>query len=149
VASSRPSAPAADEDLPYLGDLQALTSNRSVDTQVEILSSADLLEQAYASLPDRIREEGFGERAVPDWAYRISRLKDTDVISVSARAHTPAAAASLANGIVSAYFDRGLRQNSEFTRQAREFAGSKLADVGRDLSGANIELSRFKQSTPS
>ena len=38
VVGNRSMAPASENDIPILNDLQALTRNRSVDTQVEIIS---------------------------------------------------------------------------------------------------------------
>lgn len=147
VVGTRSGAPTSENDIPLISDLQALTRSRSVETQVEIMSSADLLDEAFRNLRPKIRERGFRSDSIPDWAYRIAGRKNTDIIVVTARAYTPKAAAALANTIVGTYFTRDLEQNNQATRQARIYAGKKMTLAQRQLEQANAELARFKQRT--
>lgn len=147
VVGSQPPAPVQQDDVPLLGDLQALTRSRSVDTQLQIMSSPDLLQAAFDSLDPRLRAEGFGASRIPAWSYSIASRKQTDVIEVTARAYTSTAAAALANTIVDTYFERDQQQNNRATRQVRGFAEQKMATAERELDQANVELARYKQET--
>ncbi len=147
VAGSRAGAPVTANDVPWLSDVQALTRSRSVDTQVEVIAGADLLDEAYHAMDPRLRGSGFGRIHLPRWAYRISNKKNTDVIVVTGRAYNPDAAAALANSIANTYFRRDLQENNQATRQARRYAEEKMVVAESDLAKANAELSAFKRRT--
>lgn len=146
--NTRPSASLPSDDLPLLSDVQALTRSRTALTQVEVISSPDLLDEAWQNLNPRARVDGFaGRDSLPNWAWYVRVVKDTDVIAISGRAYEPKAAAMLANGIAQAYFRRDTEQSNAAIRQARIYAEKKMAIAGRDLSRANSDLARFKQQT--
>ncbi|MHB9035605.1 MAG: GumC family protein [Armatimonadota bacterium] len=147
VVGTRSAVPTAENDIPILNDLQALTRNRSVDTQVEIMSSPDLLEQAFGRLSPSVQSKGFKSVAVPGWACLIAAKKDTDIISVTARAYTPYAAAELANTIADSYLERDVQQNNLATHQARKYVERRMAVAERQLADANADLSEFKRKT--
>jgi capsular exopolysaccharide synthesis family protein len=147
VISKTASIPTSDDDLPFMSDIQALTRTRSADTQVEVLSSRDLLDEAFNKLAPSLRMKGFGEDSLPGWAYSVDAKKNTDLIALTTRAYDPVAAAKLANSIADTYFRRDLQQNNQAIRQAREFAEAKMAIASKDLARANLELSVFKRKT--
>lgn len=147
VVGARSGTPVAGNDVSWLSDLQALTRSRSVDTQVEIIASPDILEQAYSSLKPGLRRSGFGSADLPVWAYRVVNKKSTDMIVVTARAYDATAAAALANTIADTYFRRDLHDNNQATRQARRYAEEKMVVARRDLARANADLSAFKHRT--
>ena len=130
-----------------VSDLQALTRSKSADTQVELISSPDILDEAYDSLGSDLRLKGFAAREMPDWACKIAGKRGTDVINVTGRAYDAEAAAALANSIARTYFRRNLEQNNQATRQARIFAGEKMRVAAIELDEANAALSRFKTRT--
>jgi capsular exopolysaccharide synthesis family protein len=136
-----------ENDIPLLSDLQALTRIRSVGTQADIIASPELLQEAFDSLGSKTTKQGFGSNDVPGWAHNINTKRDTDIIMVSGRAYTPAAASGLANAIAETYFKRDVRQSNQITRQARQFAETKLAITAKELSAANQELADFKKQT--
>lgn len=146
------------DDLPLLSDLQALTQGRSVDTQVEILSSPDLLDAAYlgkfpdGKVPDSVMTEGdwrdgFKSTTRPDWAVTVSAKKNTDIITITSQAYTPIGAAHLANNIAQAYLMQDLSQNRQATKQAREFVEKRLQEAQQDFDHANQALADFKRKT--
>lgn len=148
VASSRGGATISDKnDAPFLADLQALKSGRSVNTQVEIMSSPDLLVEAFLELPSSLRARGFRSSSLPRWASRITAKKDTDIVIVTARAYAPEAAAKLANSIADVHFRRDLDQSNQATRRMRVYAENELILAKRKLSDAHAELARFKERT--
>jgi succinoglycan biosynthesis transport protein ExoP len=134
-------------DLDIVNDLKEFKRSGSVDTQVEIISSPDLLEEAYSGLSLANRQKGFGSTALPFWAVRVSAKKDTDIIVISVRAYDKAAAATLANKVATTYFDRDVEQSNQATRKVRQYVEANLSKVRQDLNRANAQLSAFKQST--
>lgn len=147
VATSRPGGGASAGDIPLLNDLKALTSSRSTDTQVEVISSPDLLDNAFNKLSPRVQRDGFGDNKLPKWACNVTAKRNTDVIVITGRAYTKEAASQLANTIAGTYFSRDLEQSNQATRQARKYAEDKMAIAQKDLADANAELSKFKQQT--
>lgn len=141
------------DDLPLLADLQALTQGRSVDTQVEILSSPDLLDIAYEGnfpgslMTDEDHRIGFKSQTLPNGFVTISSKKNTDIITITARAYTPIAAAHLANNVAQAYLNQDLLQNRQATKQAREFVEARLQDAQRDFDKSNRALAEYKSRT--
>jgi polysaccharide biosynthesis transport protein len=147
IITNRSTPMLTDSDLPAVGDLQALRASRSVDTQVVVASSPDLLADAYNSLSPKMRKVGFASEKIPDWAYKVERKRNADVMVVTGRAYSPDAAAALANAIAETYFRRDLNQNSMAARQARLYAQRKLADTDRQLAIASDQLSGFQRRT--
>ena len=145
VFTQKPALTSSDSDLPILNNLDAIMGSRSIDTQVEVISSPDLLDSAFMKLNPSIREEGFREDTIPDWACKISQVKDADVVAITSRAYTPEAAAALARAIAAEYFARDLKQSNQAVHQARIFAEGKMAAAERDLSAANGALSQYKR----
>lgn len=134
-----------ENEVPILSDLQALTRSRSVDTQVELISNPDLVEEAFGSLAGDVRLAGFHRRTLPDWAYKVAGRKNTDIIIITGRAYTPEAAALLANTIAATYFSRDLAQTNQATREALRFIRERMNSAGTDLADANAELAVFKK----
>jgi len=138
---------AARSDVPVLADLAALTQSRSIETQVAIITSRDLLDEAFAKLEPEIRSSGFRGGSLPSWAVNAAALRNTDIITITTQAYTPEAAAALADTMAEAYFERDLKLNSKATRMARDYVGESLAEAKENLTRANDELADFKQRT--
>lgn len=148
VVASNSGGPAVADDITLLSDLRALTRSRSVETQVEMVSSPDLLKEAFDLLSPDMRARGFRSLdRIPDWSTKISARKNTDVILVTARAYTPAAAATLANVISREYLKRDVARNNQATRQARQYAGQQMIQAERDLAYAQNDLAAFKRKS--
>lgn len=147
VGAPKSSPMLSEDDFPLVSGLQALVGNRSVDTQVEIISSPDVLHESFSRLGLEERRKGFRSEQLPEWAYKVRRVKSTDMIKVTVRAFTPSAAADFANTICSTYFDRDLCQASQITKESRLLAGQRLAEARKELVDARSEVSLFKQKT--
>ena len=149
AASSNRSA--ANSDLPILSDLQELTQARSVETQVEIVSSQDLLEPAYENMSLEDRLQGFEkEHYVTDETKKdvtVTAKKNTDVITVTVRARRARSAAAYANQIANMYLLQDLQQQREATRKACEYLEGQLKTVRRAYDDANGALAAFKERT--
>ncbi|MHB0999827.1 MAG: GumC family protein [Armatimonadota bacterium] len=146
VASSSGSS-SASGDLGIIGDLQALTRSRSIDTQAVILSGRNLLKKAYDRLPADMKSNGFNSEKLPDWAWKVTPKKNTDAIDITTKSFDPKAAAELANSIAITYFLRDLEKNQRATRQARTYAEEQMRIINTDLDKANDELSSYKRQT--
>ena len=147
VVSNTGSAPSSGDDIGIIGNLQALTRSRSIDTQVAILSSRNLLRKAYNELPSKMKVDGFDSSKIPGWAWEIAPKRDTDIIEVTAKSYDPQAAAALANSIANTYFLEDLEGNQRATRQARSYAEEQMGIISRDLDKANTALSSYKRQT--
>ncbi|MHB1457383.1 MAG: GumC family protein [Armatimonadota bacterium] len=147
VVSNANGAPAPNGDMGIIGDLQALTRSRSIDTQVAIISSRRLLQKAFDDLPESLKTDGFNSDKIPLWAYKVVPKKNTDIIEVTAKSYDPAAAAELANNIANTYFLGDLEKNQMATRQARTYAEEQMIIINRDLDRASSALSAYKRQT--
>ena len=147
IITNRSTPLLTENDLPAFGDLQALRASRSVDTQVVVASSPDLLAEAFSSLSPKMRAAGFASQKLPDWAYKIEKKRNADAIVVTGRAYRPDAAAALANAIADTYFRRDMEQNSMAARRARIYAQRKLVDTEQQLANASRQLSDFQRRT--
>jgi len=124
-----------------------VTQNRSVETQVAVLTSYALLREAYAKLDPAQQLQGFRTRDVPSWAVRAAPRKSTDVIDIVTQAYTPTAAAALANSVAQTYFTRDLADVREATRQARQYVEDNRGAINEQLAEVNKELATLKART--
>lgn len=131
-------------EVPMIANLNALTQGRSVDTQVEILSTRDVLDEAFNRLPAADRLNYFHSETLPEWAVSVEARRNTDIIEITARAHSPEAAAKLANAIADTYFARDLAMSRQATLEARKYVEKSLNLMQQRLEEANRNLSDFK-----
>ena len=135
------------DDVRVLSDVAALTKDRSVESQVEIITSQDLLQQAFREFDEEKIHRGFGGPQVPPWAISVDSKKDSDVITVSAKAFNPEVAAELANTVVTTYLQRDETFSSQASKQGREYVSQELDTVRSQLTNAQKALSDYKQKT--
>ncbi|WP_319586132.1 polysaccharide biosynthesis tyrosine autokinase [uncultured Desulfobulbus sp.] len=231
VVTSNTGGSASSSSIPLLNDLQALTKSRSTDTQVEIISSHDLIDKAYHSMrmgekiittdgrkvfyervydldgnlvadstvekkhtkdskgnlisdellgkngqhvatliysknehldsienlaagyaiengtdDNKMLYDGFtSEKNAPEWSYRVDSKKNTDVISITAMAYTPIAAAAFANNIANSYLKEDLDNNQSANEEAMNNANSQMEKFRKLLDVANEKLSKYKE----
>lgn len=119
----------------------------SVKTQVEIINSSELLEEAFDTLTPDEQQKGFGSKSPPLWSYTIRAIEDTDVILITTRAREPKVAAKFANAIVNTYLKRDVTRNTQATRQGREYVQRERSSTELELLGAAAELANFKRKT--
>jgi uncharacterized protein involved in exopolysaccharide biosynthesis len=133
--------------MPMITMLQAATQRHSVLTQVEVISSDDLLHEAFQQLPAAVRARGFGADELPSWAVRVGNVKDTDVIHITAKAYTSSAASSLANAVADLYFQRDLEQSQQAIGKVRKDVEKSMNEIKEQLDQADIALSRLKRTS--
>jgi uncharacterized protein involved in exopolysaccharide biosynthesis len=134
--------------VPLLSDLQGAIQRRSVETQVEIISSPDLQDEVFKTFTPQQRKKAFGsESLLPAWALAVTTKKGTDIIELTARAYTPEAAATLANKLVELYLQRDAEQTCDAIRQVRKDVEDNMHQLHQQLDGASSALAVYKQKT--
>ncbi|MEN6372472.1 MAG: polysaccharide biosynthesis tyrosine autokinase [Armatimonadota bacterium] len=134
-------------DATVVSDVVALTKSRSIQSQIELISSPEVIRDASMKLGEGSLTKGFGAINIPQWALSVDSKKDSDVISITAKAYDPEVAANLANSLVSAYIERDQMSASQASRQGREYVSSELKSVSDQLSDARKKLSDYKKET--
>lgn len=147
VVTTKNGARAVGASSQYASTLQDVRQARDVETQLELINSPDLIEDAYARIPRKTQIAGFGTTTPPGGAYTAAAKPDTDVITITGRAFTPSGAAAIANAVAEAYLDEDLKRNSQATRQARKYVESEMTRIGSDLAKASEKLADFKRQT--
>ncbi|MHB9131496.1 MAG: GumC family protein [Armatimonadota bacterium] len=131
-----------------LSELRTLTRSRSIETQVEVISSSDILHDAYQKLSLEQRTKGFSSPAtVPEGAVTIFPKRDTDIIEITVQSHEPDSSAALANLVAKEYFEKDLDYSNQATKKAREYVEGQLTSIGQELKAANSALSQFKKQS--
>lgn len=146
VATTQP-ASANPNDVGVTSDVAALTRARSVQSQIELLTSPDVLRETSRNIGDDPLASGYGMPFLPGWAISAGAKKDTDVITVSAKAYDPEVAATVANTLVSTYIDKDKIMSSEASRQGRMDVSKELDSVNKQLFVARKNLADYKRKT--
>ena len=135
------------QELPLLSDIRALTQARSVETQAEIIKSPVVLQAAYDKLSPALQElvVGAGGTVAPS-AVEVKPLRNTDVISVSAYAYGPEAAAELANLICEHYVQTSQDSNRRDVRAAAQYVKGQLETVRKELEDSQRALRNYKEA---
>jgi capsular exopolysaccharide synthesis family protein len=108
-----------------------LSPAQSVATQVEVLQSAPLLGKVMGST-------GAANLTVTD-------VKDTNIIEVTAEAHSPSVAAAVPNKLLEAYISQDINQNIQEIRAAKQFAQDQETEMHSRMLKAQAQIRDFKQ----
>jgi uncharacterized protein involved in exopolysaccharide biosynthesis len=84
-----------------------------------------------------------------DPKLQVDSPKDTDVITLKAEDRSPDRAQDFVNSLTVNYLDQNRRLNSASARRARQFVGQRLEQLRRELTRAEMDLTRFKERTRS
>lgn len=124
-----------------------MTRVRSVATEVRLLSSQDLLDEAFAGLSDDERRKGFDtiDLRMPAYPVLISTPKDTDVVAVEVTAGDPGAAATFANRILETNAKRRQDTVRAIAEETTRQVDTELSRVEKELQSTSTDLARFKQ----
>lgn len=141
-------------DVPQV--LQDLPAESSVvDTEVEVLKSRALAEAAVRQLHLDQNPQFAAKDAAPDRrralaveAFRksvsVNRIGLTYVIAVTARARSPALAASLANTLVSLYLRQQQDGKAAAALRASQWLNSRLGGLRDEVETAEAAVERYK-----
>ncbi|MGO8672023.1 MAG: GumC family protein [Capsulimonadaceae bacterium] len=114
-----------------LSSLFAIEPTQDVDTQVEVLQTAPLLEQV-------------AQQAGPA-KLKVQSIPGTNVIEVDSEANDPRVAANAANTLLKLYVASTDDQELSDIRNSRDFAASEGAKAHRQLTAAEDAIMAFKQ----
>ncbi|MGO8674184.1 MAG: polysaccharide biosynthesis tyrosine autokinase [Capsulimonadaceae bacterium] len=120
-------------DNPISQLLQA-TQPQPADTQVEVLESPSLLRRAKV-------ESGLAVN--DDNNLRVLQIDDTNVIEVTAEAHTKARARLAANTLLNDYIQEDTDRNLSEIETALAFAEEQETQSGRDLDNSEKEIESY------
>ncbi|HEY3376864.1 MAG TPA: polysaccharide biosynthesis tyrosine autokinase [Armatimonadota bacterium] len=130
-------------------DIGTMTRVRSVATEMKLLNSPDLLDEAFARLPESLRLKGFRtpNMALADYPIAITNPRDTDVVAVEVTARDPDAAARFANQILRTNMRRSQETTKNIAELATEHVNSELLKCDKALRQTLNDLAQFKQQS--
>jgi polysaccharide biosynthesis transport protein len=130
-----------------LSDLASLTRSRTVQSELDILMSADVFQDAAEELGEEAVFKGFGSDRLPAWAVSLDTKKDSDVITIKAKAYDPRVAAALANALVHAGIQNEQGYNSLAAKASKDSVGIERDRVRNELITAQKQLAQYKRQT--
>lgn len=113
-----------------LSSLFQLSQQQTVDTQVEVLQAAPLMDQV--------------EKQVGPASLAVSNVKDTNVIEVVGESNDPKMAAAAPNALLKLYIDQDLSQNLGEMENARRFVEKQGKAAHQKLTETETALRNFK-----
>lgn len=116
-----------------LSSLFQISQQQTVDTQVEVLQAAPLLDQV--------------EKQVGPASLTVSNVKDTNVVEVVGESNDPKMAAAAPNALLKLYIDQDLSQNLGEMENARRFVIKQGALARQRLNATETALKKFKQQS--
>jgi succinoglycan biosynthesis transport protein ExoP len=119
-----------------LAAILTTTQQRSVETQMEMLRSEPIVEEAFRRLGGPPDQRPF---------LNVSNIKDTDVIEVSATGPISALAAKAPDLLMQTYVEKTQEFGLREVRKARVFVEQQQSIAVRELERAENALRRFKQ----
>lgn len=115
---------------------------QSMDTQLEILRSGPVQEEAFKKLSPDARQ------ALSKYVdLQIQQRENTDLILVTASAYEPKAARQLASAVTAAYLKLSQEKNQSKLNTATNFAARELANAQKKLTAARNNQEAFKKQT--
>ena len=115
-----------------LSSLFQLSQQQTVDTQVEVLQAAPLLDQVT--------------RQVGPAGLSVANVKDTNVIEVTGESNDPKLAAAAPNALLRLYIDQDLSQGLSEMENARRFVEKQGKAAHQRLVATEAALRSFKQA---
>lgn len=116
-----------------LSSLFQLSQQQTVDTQVEVLQAAPLMDQV--------------EKQVGPASLSVSNVKETNVIEVVGESNDPKMAAAAPNALLKLYIDQDLGQTLGEMENARQFVEKQGRAAHLKLTQTETALRNFKQQT--
>ena len=123
-------------------DVPTVDEARRLETQLEIVKTQGVLDGAIARL------EPQNKTAIDRYhMVDVGSIRNTDLVTVTARSYDPAASAALANAICTSYIEQSQKNNRAQIESAAKSAQEQLRSVKSDLNGARDALKNFQASS--
>ncbi len=122
-----------------------------INNQCEILRSESLAQRVIESLKSRSSSAGLSVLVGPDSVEALlksissKQVRDTDIISISARAPTADEAALIANTVADCFLEQSLLATKGEVSEVRNFLEEQLPIVETRLRESEESLRRFKE----
>lgn len=116
-----------------LSSLFQLSQQQTVDTQVEVLQAAPLMDQV--------------EKQVGSASLSVANVKDTNVVEVTGESGDPKVAAAAPNALLRLYIDQDTSSSLGEMETARQFVIKQGAQAHAKLTATENALKKFKQQT--
>lgn len=117
-----------------------LLEAQNIETQVEILGSAWLMERA------RQRAERVA-RLAPVVDATVAQVRKTNIVSIGITSRSPQTASLLANALADAYVERSLELNRRAVEQALQYVAAQSRLAYRELCADETALRAFQERT--
>lgn len=119
-----------------LGELTGMARARTIETQIELMKSAEVMSPALHAAGLSADASGA--------PVKIEAVKSTDIIRISCQSPSPQVAARLVNAIGDEYVKTTLQTNRQTASLALSFVDRQLDKARVDLSNAENDLQRFR-----
>ncbi|MBV9864714.1 MAG: polysaccharide biosynthesis tyrosine autokinase [Abitibacteriaceae bacterium] len=140
-------AAATATDVANLISGKVVASGGSVDTQIAVVESPDLVAKAMSKLPHDLRAKGWQDPNALAADVKAAAPISTDLIDITARAGNPTAAKALANEMIDVYGEYLKNQNKNLTKANLIFLRQTVNNVKHNLDNAKRQLQNFKEQT--
>lgn len=117
----------------------------AVATELRVITSSEIAERAAARLG---LPSGARSTAEIAGSYKVERLQDSNLISLSAFSGDPVRAAEIANAVISAYRDLDLEQKSLQARKTLEDISQRKNEVEGNLRTLERQKQNFVERNP-
>jgi capsular exopolysaccharide synthesis family protein len=129
-------------EIPGLGEFLPSKQSQSIATQTEILRGGPILSEARKSLAPPLQEQ------LKSYApLTVEQVNTSNLLNVTARSHSPEAAAAFANAVCNQYIAVSLKKNRENSLGALRYLENQVKSVQKRLATKQNELKQFKQRT--
>lgn len=126
-------------------DVQELDQWGTVATELRVIASSKISERAAARLG---LEPGSKAAAAINGSYKVDRLPDANLISITAFDAEPGHAADVAAAVIDAYRDFDLEQRSLQARKTLEDIASRKNEVEDSLRSFERQKQNFVENNP-
>ena len=130
-----------------IGRLEAIDSLNSsaIDTEVEVLTSTPIIEQAIQELDIRNTEGNLVPAGAVLQLLNVKVVGGTDVLEISYSSENQEETAEVVNKIMDIYMANNIAFNKSAAVSAREFIAEELPKIEENLLEAETALRRFKE----
>ena len=133
-------------DFSALSNLSSLVGNKSLITNIEMMKSPDIIKTAYSRLTKKEQEKGFHSN-VPFGNINATNKNETEIITITVKAFDPEIAAKMANLVATVYFEKDMRNQRFYTKEALFNIKKEIDNVNDELKDVRNDISDFKTRT--
>lgn len=138
VDTGTPTAPSSGPGFGMISEMLTAGRSRSIQTQVVVLQSYPILEDAMRRLHRKL-----DPNKMP--YVKAQNIRETDIIQIITENPDPKFARDLANAVAHAYIDRSQRANRLAATKTREFLEDAIRRQKRALDDAEARLKAYKE----